>query len=968
MKKKNTKNLNFNFKKFFKENPGIIVMSIICLILFIILTRFTKPLIALGIALGLLFIYCLPSIYRLITNKPKKKKTKVQKRIFWQRILIGVFSFCIIGFVAIIVFMAMIVKNAPEFNPDLLYKSDSTVLYSNDGTLFAKLGMENRETISYEEMSENLINAIIATEDSRFFQHNGFDAARFLVASVKQLLGNSDAGGASTLTMQVVKNTYTSTVDTGWEGIVRKFTDIYMSIFKVEQKYTKEEILEFYANSYYLGGGAYGVEQASRTYFNKHASELTLPEAAMIAGLFNAPVYLDPYNHPDRAETRRQTVLYLMNRHGYITDEEYEIAKEITVEDMLVPQTNNNKYQGVINTVVEEINKKLGDDVDPYSIPMEIYTTFDLKKQDFVDQVMSGETWDWENDVVQAGIMVLDTKTGAMIAVGSGRNKSMTNAKSMNFATQTNKQIGSTAKPLYDYAPAIEFENWSPATPVTDEEYTYTDGTKINNADRTYMGYITARDALANSRNIPALKTFQAVSNKDITNFVTSIGLSPEIQSGKIHEAHAIGGYTGESPMTLAAAYAIFGNEGYYNEPYCVTKIVYRDTDETWEYKSKPTKVLSEETAYIMYNMLIDSGKTGMGRYYNINGVTYGAKTGTTNYDSATIAAHPNWPKNPINDSWLASVNSQYTVGLWYGYDKAYDDYVNTYGKLWNVKLFNAVAKGIYTENSTIEKPKNVVEVEIEKETYPIKLASPNTPSELRTTELFKAGTEPTEVSERFNNLDNPTNVKTTYSNGKITISWNPIDTPESISDEAINKLAESLFTNEKYRNSFIQTRKNYNNNYIGTVGYNVYTKDSNGKLTLIGFTTNTSINYNATSTSENIKFVVKSTYSIFKGAESSGTEITHSFNGESSIIRSNLNGNAEVNLKIGDAFVDEGVKVLENNVDVTNKASIKKTIKNSSNKVVSVITTDKADTFTITYTITYGTYTETLTRKIYVK
>ena len=447
MKKKNTKNLNFNFKKFFKENPGIIVMSIICLILFIILTRFTKPLIALGIALGLLFIYCLPSIYRLITNKPKKKKTKAQKRIFWQRILIGVFSFCIIGFVAVIVFMAMIVKNAPEFDPNLLYKSDSTVLYSNDGTLFAKLGIENRETISYEEMSENLINAIIATEDSRFFQHNGFDAARFLVASVKQLLGNSDAGGASTLTMQVVKNTYTSTVDTGWEGIVRKFTDIYMSIFKVEQKYTKEEILEFYANSYYLGGGAYGVEQASRTYFNKHASELTLPEAAMIAGLFNAPVYLDPYNHPDRAETRRQTVLYLMNRHGYITDEEYEIAKEITVEDMLVPQTNNNKYQGVINTVVEEINKKLGDDVDPYSIPMEIYTTFDLKKQDFVDQVMSGETWDWENDVVQAGIMVLDTKTGAMVAVGSGRNQSMTNAKSMNFATQTNKQIGSTAKP-----------------------------------------------------------------------------------------------------------------------------------------------------------------------------------------------------------------------------------------------------------------------------------------------------------------------------------------------------------------------------------------------------------------------------------------------------------------------------------------------------------------------------------------
>ena len=968
MKKRSSRRTNFNLENFLKENPGIIVVAIISLIIFIFLTRLTSVVNSLIIALGILLIYSLPSIYRLIMHKSKKKRTKAQKKIFWQRVLIGVFSVCIIGFVAVIVFMAMIVKNAPEFNPDLLYKSDSTILYSKDGTLFAKLGAENRETISYEEMSENLINAIIATEDSRFFQHNGFDAARFLVAGIKQVLGNSDAGGASTLTMQVVKNTYTSTVDTGWEGIVRKFTDIYMSIFKVEQKYTKEEILEFYANSYYLGGGAYGVEQASRTYFNKHASELTLPEAAMIAGLFNAPVYLDPYNHPERAESRRQTVLYLMNRHGYITDEEYEIAKEITVEDMLVPQTSSNKYQSLINTVVEEVTKKLGDNIDPYSVPLEIYTTFDLSKQDYIDKVMSGETWNWENDVVQAGIMVLDTKTGAMVAVGAGRNESMNNAKSFNFATQTNKQIGSTAKPLYDYGPAIEFENWSPATPVTDEEYTYSDGTKINNADRTYMGYITARTALANSRNIPALKTFQSVNNKDIINFVTNLGLSPEIQGNKIHEAHAIGGYTGESPMTLAAAYAAFGNSGYYNEPYCITKVVYRDTDETWEYKAKPTKVMSEETAYIVYDMLIDSGKTGMGSYYNINGVTYGAKTGTTNYDSATIAAHPNWPKNPINDSWLAAVNSQYTVGLWYGYDQAYDDYVNTYGRIMNVKLFNAVAKGIYTEKTTIEKPDDILEVEIEKETYPIKLASPNTPSDLRTTELFKSGTEPTEVSERFDNLENPTNVKTSYSNNKITISWDAIDTPESISNEGITKLAQSLFTNEKYQNSFIQTRKNYNSNYIGTVGYNVYIKDNNDKLTLIGFTANTSINYTPTSTGENITFVVKSTYSIFKNAESSGVEITHSFNGESSIIRSSLNGKSEVTLSIGDTFVDEGVEVLENNIDVTNKATVKKTIKDSSNKTVSTITTDKSDTFTITYTITYGSYTETLTRKITVK
>ena len=967
MKKRVSRKKKISVGDFFKENPGIIVVGIIALIIFIFLARIISPLIGFIVAFVLFFIYCLPSLYRLITHKPKKKRTKAQKRLFWQRVLIGFFSFCIVGFVAVIVFFAMIVKNAPDFDPELLYKSDATVLYSSDGTIFAKLGLQNRETIAYEDMSESLINAIIATEDARFFQHNGFDAARFLVASIKQLLGNSDAGGASTLTMQVVKNTYTSTVDTGWEGIVRKFTDIYMSIFKVEQSYTKEEIIEFYANSYYLGGGAYGVEQASQTYFNKSASELSIPEAALIAGLFNAPSYLDPYNYPERAENRRQTVLYLLKRHGYITDEEYEIALDITVEDMLVPKTSENEYQGLINTVVSEINKKFGQNVDPYSTPMEIYTTFDLEKQDYIDQVMSGETWDWENDVVQAGIMVLDTQTGAMVAVGAGRNESMYNAKSQNFAIDTIKQIGSTAKPLYDYAPAIEYENWSPATPIVDEEYTYSDGTKINNADRTYMGLITARTALAHSRNIPALKTFQSVNNKDIYEFVTKLGLSPEVSNNKIHEAHAIGGYTGESPMTLAAAYAAFGNGGYYNEPYCVTKVVYRNTDETWEYKAKPTRAMSEETAYIMYDMLIDSGKTGMGRYYNINGVTYGAKTGTTNYDSATIAAHPNWPSNPINDSWLAAVNSQYTVGLWYGYDKIYDDYVNTYGKIMNVKLFNAVAKGIYTEKTSIEKPDDVIEVEIEKETYPIKLASENTPSNLRSTELFKTGTEPTEVSERFADLDNPTNLKTTYEDGKITISWEPIDTPYSLSTDAINELANSLYKSSSYKNSFIQNRNNYNKNYMGTVGYNVYT-EIDGSLTLIGFTTNTSINYNVTSTDENINFVIKATYSIFKSAESLGAQVTHTFNGESAIIQSRLNGESEITLAIGDSFVDEGVKVLENNQDITDKVSIKKTIYNSNNQVISAITTDKADTFTITYSISYESYRANLTRKITVK
>ena len=242
----------------------------------------------------------------------------------------------IIGCILGILFFVYIASHAPTFDPNKLYHQESTIVYDKDGNVIAKLGAENREIIKYNEMSESLINAIVATEDARFFKHNGFDLPRFTVASAKQLLGKSDAGGASTLTMQVVKNHFTSTVDTGIKGIIRKFTDIYMSIFQVEKKYSKEEILEFYANANYLGGGAYGVEQASLNYFGKHAKDLNVAEASLIAGLFNAPNYLDPYNHPDRAEKRRKTVLYLMERHGYITKKEKEEAEKITVEKLLV--------------------------------------------------------------------------------------------------------------------------------------------------------------------------------------------------------------------------------------------------------------------------------------------------------------------------------------------------------------------------------------------------------------------------------------------------------------------------------------------------------------------------------------------------------------------------------------------------------------------------------------------------------
>ena len=252
----------------------------------------------------------------------KKLKQKYKKSSLTQKILILFMLGITALLILFLIFGLFIIISAPNFKSENLYSKNSTVVYDINGNEAARLGTENREIVTYEELPESLIDAIIATEDSRYFQHDGIDLARFTKAVFGQLLGHSDAGGGSTLTMQVAKKAFTSSVDSGIKGIIRKFTDIYLAVFKIETNYTKEQIIEFYVNIPYLGSGTYGVQQASKTYFNKDVSELSLSEAAMIAGLFQAPGAYDPYLYPEKAEARRNIVLNLMCKHGYITEEQ----------------------------------------------------------------------------------------------------------------------------------------------------------------------------------------------------------------------------------------------------------------------------------------------------------------------------------------------------------------------------------------------------------------------------------------------------------------------------------------------------------------------------------------------------------------------------------------------------------------------------------------------------------------------
>lgn len=909
-----------------------------------------------------------------VTNKTTKKSskttstksTKPKKKKVFKIILIIIFGMGIVGLLGMFLFFFMIAKNSPDFDPDKLYKQESTVMYDKDGQVFAKLGVERREKISYDEMPEVLIDAIIATEDSRFFQHNGFDLPRFLKATFGQISGNSDAGGASTITMQVVKNSFTSPIDTGWAGIVRKFTDIYMAIFKVEKSYTKEEILEFYANSYYLGSGAYGVEQASLTYFGKSAKDLNLAEASLIAGLFQSPSAYSPYNDIEAANKRRNIVLTLMERHGYINKKEREIAAAISIKSLLnTNNTTSKKYQDFIDTVVEEVKEKTGN--NPYTVPMEIYTTMDREKQDHVNKIMSGETFTWENDVVDAGISVIDTQTGAVVAIGAGRHR--TGEGKFNNATMIKRQIGSSAKPLYDYGPGIEYNNWSTFTPWADEPYNYSDKdkTEVFNWDGGYNGWMTSRDALTYSRNIPALKAFQKIANANIYKFVTSLGLHPEVDGTFIHEAHSIGGYNGESPLSMSAAFAAFANQGYYIQPYSFTKIVYRENDKVFEEKYKENKAMSEETAYMVNDMLISTAKYALFQYGNVNGYAFAAKTGTSNFDDETKQKF-GLSMDAVNDLWVVGMTDEYAIGVWYGYEKIDSNYITHFGNAYHSAIFQAVAKGVFSRSTKIDKPADVVSSQVEKGWMDAYLPSKYTPADLITTELFKKGTEPTVVSKRFSQLNNVTNLDGEFNGNTVTLSWDPIETPDAISDDFLTNLFKNMFYKPAYQTANLNARVAYNNSFVGKVGYDVYVLRTDGTSQFVGSTENNTINIQIFSTSQPITYIVKSAYTIFKANASSGTSFTMNFSGANSITYSELNGEDTVNIKVNTIYNDPGVSVYDNALEVTNQATISKTYHNiDTNQNVGNINYNNPGNYTITYRITFGDYTKSHVRTIHI-
>ena len=865
------------------------------------------------------------------TNNTSKRKVSKKKKM-----ILNILIICVIAFASLMaVFFAYIIVKAPKFDPNNLKFTQMSELYDTEGNIITKMGNENRTEISYDDLPEVLIDAIIATEDSKFFQHNGFDLARFMKASMYQLVGKN-GGGASTLTMQIAKNNYTSTESKGFEGITRKFTDIYLSIFKIERKYTKKEILEFYVNDSYLGNGAYGVEQASLNYFGKSVSELNLAEASFIAGLFQSPTYYNPYNYPERAEGRRKTVLYLMQRHGYITEEEKEIAENSPITSYIKKtQTSGtySEYQGYIDTVVEELENEY--DLNPYTTPLKIYTAMNRSKQDFVNKVMNGEAWKWENENAQAGVVMTDSASGEVLAVGAGRNKN--SERSYNYATMTNRQIGSTAKPIFDYGPAVEYLGWGTVNYIDDTPTTYSDGTKISNSDGGYKGRLPLYQALGLSRNVTALKTFQQVSkeagNDKILKFASSLGITPEVdKNGKIHEAHSIGSFTGStkkgesrnSPMTMSGAYQAFSNGGYYIKPHTIKKFVYKDTDEVVETKSAKTRVMNDSTAYIINYSLNWSATEGLAKSAaGISGVQTAAKTGTSNFDEATIKRY-HLSSKAVNDLWVCGYTPKQTITFWYGYDSITKGHSTT--STWSTrdKFYRNLAENLFDKDgSSFARPSSIEEVSVVRNSIPLKKALYG-----GVVGYFRKGTGPDETgTEQVEQLPSVSGVTSSISGNTVHLKWNGISAEDMVN-------------------------LNFDDSY-GTLGYDIYVKDgSGGSEVYVGTTTSTS--YTHTTSYSNPVYVIYTAYSNYKTNRSKGVEHKVSVTSDFDVKISNST------IEQGKTFVDnKPIIVLYNSVDVTDGATI--TLESGS------VDTNILGTYKLTYKVTYQGKSKTVSRNVTV-
>ena len=565
-------------------------------------------------------------------------------------------------------------SKAPTLSEKDLIATTSSKIYDNQNNLIADLGAEKRINVKTNEIPTDLVNAIVAIEDHRFFNHRGVDFIRIGGAFFSNLRGGRQGG--STLTQQLIKLTYFSTSSSD-QTLSRKIQEAWLAT-QLEQKATKQEILTYYINKVYMSNGNYGMQTAARSYYAKDLKDLSLPQVALLAGMPQAPNQYDPYTNPEAALQRRNLVLKEMLDMKSITNEQYESAVNTPVTDGLQSLTGSSNYPAYMDNYLKEVIQQVEEETgyNVLTTGMDVYTNVDTAAQKRLwDIYNSDEYVNYPDNELQVASTIIDVTNGKVIAQLGSRHQSSNVSFGTNQAVETNRDWGSTMKPISDYAPAIEHEEYS-STGVTipDTPYNFPGtNTQINNWDRQYYGNISMVYALQQSRNVPAVRALEKVGLKKAQKFLSSIGIDyPEMVY-----ANAISSNTsdssnkyGASSEKMAAAYATFANGGTYYKPQYVNRVVFSDGT-TKNFDTSGTRVMKEATAYMMTDMLKSVITAGTGYNANISGLYHAGKTGTSNYadnELKKLTKDYNYSSIVTPDELFVGYTTQYSMAVWTGY------------------------------------------------------------------------------------------------------------------------------------------------------------------------------------------------------------------------------------------------------------------------------------------------------------
>lgn len=608
-----------------------------------------------------------------IHKKPKKSKKKILLYFF-----LGLLFLTLLGGLTVAGVVYSIAKDAPELKIEKLGDTLSSNFFDIKKEKFYELGEKKRETVDVDEVPAILKEAIISIEDKRFEEHIGVDPIRIVGAALSNLKGNDRQGG-STLTQQLIKLSFFST-DVKDQNYKRKIQEAWLSI-QLEKIKTKDEVLNFYINKVYMSTGFYGMETASKGYFGKELKDLSIAQVALLAGIPQAPADYDPILHPEAAKKRRDTVLSEMYKDKKITQSEYDLAFNEPIEKDLIKDQGLSKEAKIIDNyvreVIEEVKRKTSRDI--YSEGLDIYTNLDLDAQKYIYNVLNTDEYidypDYEgvkevagkeglqDENFQAAITVMDPNTGKITAQIGGRKVPDDVQLGGNLAVSAKRDFGSTVKPITDYAPAFEYLNYSTARIVSDTPYKYP-GTEdqILNYDRQFRGNITLREALVDSRNVPAVKTLDEVGLKDAQKFLKGLGITYD----EFYLSNAIKG--DPSSLQMAAAYSPFANGGTYYEPYYVNKIVMPDGTEE-NYKPTGKRAMKESTAFMVTDVLKDVILRGTGMNAQIPNLIQAGKTGTSNYDDKSLEKVKFDTYAGVPDISFVGYTPNYVVSIWTGYE-----------------------------------------------------------------------------------------------------------------------------------------------------------------------------------------------------------------------------------------------------------------------------------------------------------